>query len=78
MNTISNLTLHADGRVCDPTTGNSFHVSPTGLVILRWLMQNQTAGDIVEQLAHKFHVTIANALRDLTEVRGCLLAAGLL
>jgi hypothetical protein len=78
MNTISNLELHADGRVIDRISGNSFHVSPTGLVILRWLMENRSGADIVEGLALKFHVTIGKALRDLSEVRGCLLAAGLL
>lgn len=78
MNTISNLALHADGRVIDPITGNSFQLSPTGLVILRWLMQNQCGGDIIEQLAQKFHLTIGTALRNLSEVRRCLLAAGLL
>lgn len=62
----------------DPTTGNSFQVSPTGLVILRWLMQNQCGADIVEQLVLKFSLTTGTALRDLNEVRGCLLAAGLL
>jgi hypothetical protein len=78
MNTISNLALHADGRVFDPATRNSFQVSPTGLVILRWLMQNQCGGEIVEQLAEKFHLTIGKALRDLNDVRGCLRAAGLI
>lgn len=78
MNTISNLALHADGLVIDPSTGNSFHVSPTGLVILRWLMQNQCVGEIVEQLVLKFRLTVGSALRDLNEVRACLLAAGLL
>lgn len=78
MNSISNLALHANGRVIDPTTGNTFQLSPTGLVILRWLMQSWCGGEIVEQLVLKFHLTIGNALRDLNEVRGCLLAAGLI
>jgi hypothetical protein len=78
MNTISNLALHADGRVVDTTTGNSFHVSPTGLVIMRWLMENRSGADIVEQLALKFHVTIGRALRDLNDVRLGLLSVGLL
>lgn len=78
MNAISHLALHADGRVVDPTTGNSFHVSPIGLVILRWLMEDRCGADIVELLALKFDLTIGAALRNLSEVRGCLLAAGML
>lgn len=78
MNTISNLTLHADGRVIDRTTGHTFHVKPIGLVVLHWLMQNRCGCEIVEQLALKFGLTIGRALRELSEVRGCLLAAGLL
>jgi hypothetical protein len=78
MKTLSKLAVNEDGFVFDPNTGNSFQVSPTGLVILHGLMAEKCDADIVEQLAIKYDVTIDNALRDLNDFRGQLKTSGLL
>jgi hypothetical protein len=78
MKTLSKLAVNEDGFVFDPTTGNSFQVSLTGLIILRGLMEDNTDTDIVERLAIDYDVTINNALRDVSDFRGQLKTAGLL
>ncbi len=78
MKTLSKLAVNEDGLVFDPTTGNSFQVSPMGLTILRGLMQDQSDAFIVEQLALDYDVTIDKALRDVSDFRGQLKTSGLL
>lgn len=78
MKTLSKLAVNEDGFVFDPTTGNSFQASPTGLVILRGLMDEKCDAHIVEQLAIDYDVSIDSALRDLNDFRGQLKSSGLL
>jgi hypothetical protein len=78
MKTLSKLAVNEDGFVFDPTTGNSFQVSPTGLTILRGLVEDKTDAQIVEKLAADYDVTIDNALRDVNDFRGQLKTSGLL
>ncbi|MGZ4961015.1 MAG: PqqD family protein [Limisphaerales bacterium] len=78
MKTLSKLAVREDGFVFDPTTGNSFQVSATGLTILRGLVENQSDAYIVEQLAMDYDVTIDHALRDVSDFRGQLKKSGLL
>jgi hypothetical protein len=69
MNTLAEFVVNDDGLVLDPTTGHRFQVSPTGLIILRGLIEHHTDAEIVEQLALDCDVTIENALRDLSDFR---------
>ena len=78
MKTLSKLAVNEDGFVFDPTTGNSFQVSPSGLVILRGLAENENDAAIAERLTHAYDVTLDTALRDVSDFRGQLKTSGLL
>jgi PqqD family protein of HPr-rel-A system len=75
---LTHLAVNDEGFVFDPTTGDSFHVSPTGLVILTGLRENQTDAAIAQALAKKYEVSLIDAQHDVADFRANLKNLGLL
>jgi len=63
---LANLAISDTGFVFDPTTGATFTVNPTGLVVLRALREGASLGRVVELLDAAF-ATVSKEARD--EVR---------
>ena len=74
MRLLSQLALNDEGFVFDPTTGDSFQVSDTGLFILRCLREGKEEEEIAGMLAGEYEVTPDEAARDLGDFRGQLRA----
>jgi hypothetical protein len=67
MSHLQHLAINKDGFVFDPTTGESFTVNGTGLVILEGMMAGNATEDIVEDIIDRFDVTPAEVQRDLMD-----------
>ena len=67
MSHLQHLAINQDGFVFDPTTGESFTVNGTGLVVLEGMMAGKATEDIVEDLIDRFDVTPAEVQRDLLD-----------
>ena len=67
MSHLQHLAINKDGFVFDPTTGESFTVNGTGLVILEGMMAGKATEDIVEELIDRFDVTPVEVQRDLLD-----------
>ena len=78
MQKLSQLAISAEGFVFNPGTGDSFQVSPTGLVVLNGLRDGQSDEEIVHRLTETYEVALEQARRDLTDFRGSLVGLGLL
>jgi len=78
MQKLSQLAINAEGFVFNPATGDSFQVSPTGLVIINGLRDGQSDDEIVRKLAGAYEVSLEDARRDLTDFRGSLKSLGLI
>lgn len=64
---VRSLALNPDGFAFDPTTGESYTVNPTGLLVLQGLRDQRTAEDIVAELMERFGVTQEEASRDIDD-----------
>lgn len=64
---VRSLALNPDGFAFDPTTGESYTVNPTGLIVLQGLRDQRTADDIVAELMERFGVTREEASRDIDD-----------
>lgn len=77
MQKLSHLAINDEGFVFDPTSGDSFQVSPTGLLILGGLRAGQADEAIAQSLVEKYEVTLEDALRDVADFRASLKNLGL-
>ncbi|MBI5397739.1 MAG: PqqD family protein [Verrucomicrobia bacterium] len=77
MQRLSHLALNDEGFVFDPTTGDSFQVSQTGLAILGALRDGKGDDEIAQSLVKKYEVTLEDAKRDVADFRGQLKTVGL-
>ena len=66
-----------EGFVFDPTTGDSFQVSMTGLVILKSLRDGKSDAETAQALAKKYEVDHETAARDIADFRAQLKTIGL-
>ena len=78
MSKLTHLAINDEGFVFDPTTGDSFHVSPTGLIILTGLRKNHNAAEIAQSLAEKYEVSLADAQHDVADFCASLKNFGML
>jgi hypothetical protein len=69
MSALSRLAVNDEGFVFDPTTGDSFHISATGLQIMKGMREGTDDRKIAQQLAETFEVTLENAMRDVADFR---------
>jgi len=65
MNRLNQLAINDEGFVFDPTTGESFTVNKTGLLILQKLKENQSNEEIISALSEAFDAVPENAERDV-------------
>jgi len=69
MATLARLAINEEGFVFDPTTGDSFGVSATGVIILKGIRDGLDDKKIAQRLADEFIVTLDDAGRDVADFR---------
>ncbi|MEJ2540423.1 MAG: HPr-rel-A system PqqD family peptide chaperone [Gemmatimonadota bacterium] len=67
MQRLRRLALNPDGFAFDPTTGESFTVNPTGLVLLEGLREEDGTEALVARLVERFDVSTEEASRDVDD-----------
>ena len=78
MQRLRSLALNPDGFAFDPTTGESFTLNATGLVILEGLREGLTHEELTERLVERFEVAPDDASRDVDDFMDHLRAFRLL
>ena len=66
------LAINDEGFIFDPTSGDSFQVSQTGLQILSGMKAGKADGAIAQALAEEFDVSLEDAQRDVADFRASL------
>lgn len=69
---LAQLAVNDEGFVFDPTTGDSYQVSGTGLLILTALRAGQADEAIALALTEKFEVSLHDAQHDVADFCGTL------
>ncbi len=67
MNRLHKLAISDEGFLFDPTTGESYTVNPTGLLILKGLKESREPDAIIETLVDAYDVTADEARRDVED-----------
>ncbi len=77
--TLRDLAISDTGFVFDPSTGNTFTVNSTGLVLLKELVRGAAPADLPAMLAERFECSAdQDPARDVVDFVGMLNDAGLL
>lgn len=63
----SRLAINDEGFVFDPTTGDSFMVNLTGLLILRGLRDGSSPNTIARDISEAYEVDLEDADRDVVD-----------
>jgi len=61
------LAISDEGFVFDPTTGESFTVNLTGLLVLRGLKEGKSIKEIIETIKEEFDSTPEEVERDIND-----------
>ena len=69
MQKLSHLAINSEGFAFNPSSGDSFQVSSTGLIVLNGLRDGEADDAIAHKLAATFEVTLDEARRDVSEFR---------
>jgi hypothetical protein len=77
MHKLAQLAINAEGFVFNPATGDSFQVSPTGLVVINGLRDGKSEEELAQQLTGAYEISLEEARRDLADFRGSLKSLGL-
>ncbi|MEI6972681.1 MAG: PqqD family protein [bacterium] len=67
MHKLSRLAINEEGFVFDPTTGDSFQVSLTGLLVMNGMRAGKAEEEIAQQLVERYDVGLETAQRDLAD-----------
>jgi PqqD family protein of HPr-rel-A system len=67
MQRLRSLALNPDGFAFDPTTGESYTLNDTGLVVLEGLQEGLTEEEVAARLVERFEVTEEEASRDVDD-----------
>lgn len=78
MQKFAHLAVNDEGFAFDPTSGDSFQVSPTGLFILGGLKAGQAEEEIAQALAGTYEVSLEDAQRDVADFLASLKNVGLI
>jgi len=73
---LSHLAVNDEGFVFDPSTGDSYTVNHTGLVILRALQEDADDARIVRRLTDEYDVAPDSAAADVADFKTRLRAIG--
>ena len=65
MNRLHQLMMNEEGFVFDPSTGETFTVNVTGMMILKGLKEERSSDHIATDLVGKFEVSVEDAQRDV-------------
>ncbi len=77
MSGLSRLSVSPEGLAFDPSTGDTYRVNRTGLLILRTLQDGGSSQDAVRALREKYPVSATDAQRDVADFQGRLRSLGL-
>ena len=78
MQKLAHLAINDEGFVFDPTSGDSFQVSQTGLHIISELRSGKADEAIAQSLAGKYEVSLVEAQRDVADFLANLKNLGLI
>ncbi len=67
MSRLHQLAISDEGFVFDPTTGESFTVNLTGLLVLRGLKEGKSIKEIIETIKEEFDSTPEEVERDIND-----------
>lgn len=67
MQRLKSLALNPDGFAFDPTTGESFTLNPTGLMLLEGLRAGLAAEQLTSRLVERFEIPAHDAARDVDD-----------
>jgi len=67
MHRLRSLALNPDGFAFDPTTGESYTLNATGLVVLESLREGLAPDEVAARLVEEFEVTAEEASRDVDD-----------
>lgn len=74
---LSRLSISPQGLAFDPSTGDTYTVNATGLLILRTLQDGGSPDEAVRLLTERYLVSVADAQRDVADFEGRLRSLGL-
>jgi hypothetical protein len=75
---LSHLTLSPEGMAFNPTTGDTYLVNKSGLLVLNAFQAGSSHQDIVHVLTDRYQVPRDQAERDVLDFHGRLRSLGLL
>lgn len=67
MQRLRSLALNPDGFAFDPTTGESYTLNATAMVVVEGLRKGIPPNELAHQLAEQFDVSLEEALRDVED-----------
>ena len=77
MKRLAQLAVNDDGFVFDPSSGDSYHVSRTGLQVLNGLKAGRAEEAIAQALVEDYEVGLEDARRDVADFLASLRNLGL-
>ena len=78
MQKLAHLAINDEGFAFDPTTGDSFQVSLTGLHIINGLRSGKAEEEIAQSISEKYEVSLEDAQRDIADFHASLKNVGLI
>jgi hypothetical protein len=75
---LSHLTLRPEGMAFSPTTGDTFILNKSGLLVLKAFQAGSSHEDVVRTLTEAYQVPHDHAERDVVDFQGRLGSFGLL
>lgn len=78
MQKLTHLAVNDEGFVFDPTSGDSFQVSQTGLIILNAWRAGKADEEIAQTLAETYEVSLQDAKHDVADFRASFKSLGLM
>ena len=67
MQRLRSLALNPDGFAFDPTTGESYTLNGTGLIVLEGLREGLSPDEVAARLVERFEVSEEEASRDVDD-----------
>jgi|JI10StandDraft_1071094.scaffolds.fasta_scaffold1254187_2 hypothetical protein len=77
-NALKNLAVSENGFVFDPTSGNTFILNETALIIVKLLIQEKSKEEIKESILNEYAVEIDEIERDYADLTIQLRELGLI
>ncbi|MDX1959951.1 MAG: HPr-rel-A system PqqD family peptide chaperone [Leptospiraceae bacterium] len=65
---LKNLALSETGFLFDPSTGNTYTLNETGIIVLKLLKEGNSKDEIVKVILSEYDVEIEQLERDVTDL----------